>query len=213
MSNPQDTDSCTVPPEGWICSRVKGHEGPCAAYRKAPKSAHELLDYMIADKPFQWEGQTYTAEEFLELLAATPKRSLAKRLYRKAYLKYHNRRRWRKEVRWFIQRGRRGYADYDIWVFDHYLAKVIAGGVRQLITEMHGHPTSMCEECNVVPYAKHDCKGEERWSKILSDIAEGFEGYSKLYEVAYGSVEEKEMLLKFEVSRQLLIHWWGNLWD
>lgn len=22
---------CTVPPAGWICSRSKGHEGPCAA--------------------------------------------------------------------------------------------------------------------------------------------------------------------------------------
>ena len=25
------TDSCDIPPEGWQCSREKGHEGPCAA--------------------------------------------------------------------------------------------------------------------------------------------------------------------------------------
>lgn len=22
---------CTVPPEGWYCTRISGHEGPCAA--------------------------------------------------------------------------------------------------------------------------------------------------------------------------------------
>lgn len=24
-------DQCDVPPEGWKCTREKGHEGPCAA--------------------------------------------------------------------------------------------------------------------------------------------------------------------------------------
>lgn len=23
---------CTIPPKGWYCSRVKGHNGPCAAH-------------------------------------------------------------------------------------------------------------------------------------------------------------------------------------
>ncbi|MGY2320405.1 hypothetical protein [Pseudomonas azotoformans] len=27
---------CDVPPEGWECSRVSGHEGPCAAFEVAP---------------------------------------------------------------------------------------------------------------------------------------------------------------------------------
>lgn len=26
---------CTVPPEGWTCSRMRGHLGPCAAIAKA----------------------------------------------------------------------------------------------------------------------------------------------------------------------------------
>jgi hypothetical protein len=25
------TKPCTKPPEGWTCSRIEGHEGPCAA--------------------------------------------------------------------------------------------------------------------------------------------------------------------------------------
>lgn len=27
---------CDVPPEGWECSRVSGHEGPCAAFEVKP---------------------------------------------------------------------------------------------------------------------------------------------------------------------------------
>lgn len=26
-----DDDPCTVPPEGWFCTRPAGHDGPCAA--------------------------------------------------------------------------------------------------------------------------------------------------------------------------------------
>lgn len=25
------TESCTIPPEGWRCTRTRGHDGPCAA--------------------------------------------------------------------------------------------------------------------------------------------------------------------------------------
>lgn len=25
--------SCTIPPEGWFCTRTAGHEGPCAAHQ------------------------------------------------------------------------------------------------------------------------------------------------------------------------------------
>lgn len=28
-----DPKSCTVPPEGWYCTRQAGHEGPCAAHK------------------------------------------------------------------------------------------------------------------------------------------------------------------------------------
>ena len=30
-SEPVTSQGCTVAPDGWWCSRAKGHEGPCAA--------------------------------------------------------------------------------------------------------------------------------------------------------------------------------------
>lgn len=40
----------------------------------------------------------------------------------------------------FIQRGRRGWHDEDLWEFDHHLAKVIATGFRALADRTHGWP-------------------------------------------------------------------------
>lgn len=31
-ANSEQNVSCDLPPEGWYCTREKGHEGPCAAY-------------------------------------------------------------------------------------------------------------------------------------------------------------------------------------
>lgn len=28
----QKAKPCDIPPPGWVCSRAKGHEGPCAAW-------------------------------------------------------------------------------------------------------------------------------------------------------------------------------------
>ncbi len=34
-----NNNTCNIPPEGWWCSRDKGHEGPCAA-----RSTQEVND-------------------------------------------------------------------------------------------------------------------------------------------------------------------------
>lgn len=36
------TTKCEVPPSGWVCSRAKGHEGPCAA---SPAPANKPLQF------------------------------------------------------------------------------------------------------------------------------------------------------------------------
>ncbi len=63
-------------------------------------------------------------------------------------------------LKWFIQRGRRGWADCDVWSFDTYLASVIAGGVKHLKEIEHGHPADITRE---------------RWHEILNDIIFAFE--------------------------------------
>lgn len=39
-----DPNRCTVPPEGWFCTRDSGHDGPCAALPKAPETLIDLKE-------------------------------------------------------------------------------------------------------------------------------------------------------------------------
>lgn len=74
-----------------------------------------------------------------------------------------------REITWFIQRGRRGWADCDTWSFDSYLCKVISGGTRYLATHVHGCPHELYKDDNCA-----------KWDKILIEIAEGFEANLKI---------------------------------
>jgi hypothetical protein len=83
---------------------------------------------------------------------------------------YHHIRGLFMEVKWFIQRGKRGYADCDIWGFDTYLAKVISGGCTQLKNIRQSAPTRLSRH---LPVGKWDIAAK-RWERILEKISRGF---------------------------------------
>lgn len=41
---PPKVEICTVPPEGWHCTRAAGHEGPCAAISISAFPANLIID-------------------------------------------------------------------------------------------------------------------------------------------------------------------------
>lgn len=67
------------------------------------------------------------------------------------------------QIKWFFQRGIRGYSDRDLWDFDYYLAEVISKGCKQLSEESHGYP--------------HTVESFDEWIKVLNDISKKFEEY------------------------------------
>ena len=66
-----------------------------------------------------------------------------------------------KEIKWFIQRGQRGYSDRDLWDYDVYLATIIRDGLRDLSYKVYGHPT--------------DYKNIKQWQKRLNSTADAFD--------------------------------------
>jgi hypothetical protein len=46
-------------------------------------------------------------------------------------------------VKWFIQRGHRGYADCDVWNLNYYLAGWMPAAIRRLEMKRLGHPIGM----------------------------------------------------------------------
>ena len=67
-----------------------------------------------------------------------------------------------REIRWFIQRGRRGYSDRDCWDTDYYLAQTITEMLKNLKENQHGIP--LWEETDTEEEA------QKRWDDILESM-------------------------------------------
>ena len=96
----------------------------------------------------------------------------------------------------FFQRGKRGYADKDVWNFDYYLAKVILGGLKLLKETHSGYPTKLTDE---------------KWDKILTEMIEGFE--NRINVESYEEYLIKNGENKLNKSLQLFAKHFGSLWD
>ena len=51
-----------------------------------------------------------------------------------------------REIKWFFQRGIRGYADCDCWAIDEWFDKVVIPMIQSLKENKHGHPVNMTKE-------------------------------------------------------------------
>lgn len=73
-------NKCDIPPKGWMCTRTKGHTGPCAAYPASSNSLQDVVDAAV--QPYRDAMQKFvdrcdngeirsarTYAEFKELLA------------------------------------------------------------------------------------------------------------------------------------------------
>jgi len=92
------------------------------------------------------------------------------------------------EIKWFIQRGRRGWADSDVWGFDSYLSCVIYEGIGRLReSPVLGYPadfpegTDNCLSADVRELTCEEGHNDrfEEWDQMLGKIAKGFEAWSK----------------------------------
>jgi hypothetical protein len=111
------------------------------------------------------------------------------------YSSWSSPRRAYREVKWFIQRGRRGWADCDVWSLDDYLNSWLPDAVRKLKKDSQGVPGVLveAEDCDETGSTSEEgmARAVERWDTILEKIALGFEAdrraQSGLYEEELGS--------------------------
>ena len=75
---------------------------------------------------------------------------------------------WVRNVKYFIQRGRRGWADCDTWSFDDYLCKVIIGGLGKLEKDNYGCPSEFWDSSKI----NDEC---HKWKECLREIKIAFE--------------------------------------
>ena len=79
-----------------------------------------------------------------------------------------------RNIKWFIQRGKRGYADCDIWGFDDYLSEIIANGIKSLKNQVHGVPNDIIKKVGE-SHSSDLKKSIKEWKRILGEIQWMFE--------------------------------------
>lgn len=124
------------------------------------------------------------------------------------------------EVKYFIQRGRRGYSDRDAWAIDDYIARWIPKVIRGL-KDGYGVPSSVI--CEMFPssakkmegFSDEECKiARARWNDVLEKIAIGFEAHNAIADMTWTSNEQLE---KFQDDAKHGLHLFakhfGAFWD
>jgi len=92
---------------------------------------------------------------------------------------YLNPKTYWKTVKYFCQRGYRGYADCDSWDADSYFEAVMLGVIKHLKENIHGYPCGLIDGVDDFDSPTHD-GGFEKWKSILDEIIEGLEASIEL---------------------------------
>jgi hypothetical protein len=103
------------------------------------------------------------------------------------------------EVKWFIQRGYRGYSDRDVWSIDWYLCSWMPQALEQLKRTTHGHPIGV---------------SKKSWGNKLDLMINAFKIARKIQDYDYKMPKEYKLALRqfrrdFNVFK---IHFF-SLWD
>lgn len=88
-----------------------------------------------------------------------------------------------KQIKFFCQRGKRGWADCDWWGMDYYLISIILPMLKELKKYNHGHPANLTEE---------------KWDGILSEMILGFEASKRVIDDEYVDIFQPNWFEKNE---------------
>lgn len=134
------------------------------------------------------------------------------------------------EIKYFIQRGKRGYSDRDLWGFPWYLAEMLPKALKQLKEIQHILPTWKQGEPEEV--------AQKRWYGIMDNMIYTFEIAHKILndhyiycpsglydierykeirenmsELEFTTIMTKEECLKYENGWELFQEHFFSLWD
>jgi hypothetical protein len=97
------------------------------------------------------------------------------------------------KIKWFIQRGKRGWADCDTWSLDYYLDGWMPAALEHLKKHKHGLPNEVFPKQHMDKNGNPSKTGwkiaTRRWDKIMDQIIAGFEASARVKEGLY----EKEL--------------------
>ena len=142
------------------------------------------------------------------------KLSRRKKTYYWFYRKFRAIKLFPREVKWFIQRGKRGYADCDTWGIDYYLVDIIPKMIKRLRENYQGIPTCLYakddwDENWQITAEGADDRASEKWNKILDEIMVAFKLMKK--ELDCEKLTKEEIKIKNKGVKQLYKYFY-HLW-
>jgi len=118
-----------------------------------------------------------------------------------------------REIKWFCQRGKRGWADCDAWDVGGYLIEWMPDIIKQLRKNVSGCPGDVFDNTR----KRNQCW---KWKKILKEIEDGFRaaddiGQDKCINKNYTFNKKKydKLNSKFQKGGKLFIKHFFSLWD
>ena len=113
-------------------------------------------------------------------------------------------------IKWFIQRGVRGYSDRDAWNLDLYIFKILSGGLIRLADTTHGYPCPYPRDAHP-PAESTPCTCAYRWDSDLREYAALF------HKLAEDLFEGDDWIKEEEAAYQKSMEWikenFSSLWD
>lgn len=102
-------------------------------------------------------------------------------------------------VKWFCQRGARGYADCDVWSLDSYLCRWMPKALAELQANKTGHPVGMTR------------KG---WDNRLERMKRGFTEAQKIMDMDYRTPREcRTAQRRMQHDLHVFTEHFLSLWD
>lgn len=104
-----------------------------------------------------------------------------------------------REIKYFWQRGRRGYSDRDCWSIDGFLLKILPPMIAGLRDRGIGYPCDM--------------ESREEWEKLLSIILMGLEANQRICDMDFDNETYEALQLMSDKGLFLLAKHFNSLWD
>lgn len=106
------------------------------------------------------------------------------------------------EIKYFVQRGMRGYSDRDTWSIDYYLSSWMPRALRSIAKTGMSYP------------GVGEVNTPKKWAEIIKKMEKGFEASNKLGDWKYSNPEELKKLQQTQKDGlKLFCKYFDALWD
>ena len=102
---------------------------------------------------------------------------------------------WPRNIKYWFQRANRGYADYDVWSGDAYLAGQIAGILTWLVEKGHGVSMAYAddESTDVDVMVERRDKEYLHYAAIFAEYSKNGPAYDEKWKNEFGGVLDSDM--------------------